>query len=289
MKSIKMFTALEARGSSKGASHRRLLSLLFVFSLLATTSCQQPVYYQPKQTNLKEEFKDISKQLHKDNRYRQKDMALFLDKCSSCHQANRALSVIKDPMVWDMTIKRMQNYSKGSISDLDAQEIVDFHVTQQQKEIDNFKETCTKCHDDERINKRSMSEDQWLETIKRMQKKAPELITDEKVILLAAYFHRREFTLARIFYGRCRLCHLESSGGTPPPDSTKQLDGLIALANEEFGESLQIKDVNSLLSTHIERQKNDMQLYEDKCNICHNDELPIKADSDRLRGTGNTG
>ena len=133
-----------------------------------------------------------------------------------------------------------------------------------------------------------MSEDQWLETIKRMQKKAPELITDEKVILLAAYFHRREFTLAKIFYGRCRLCHLESSGGTPPPDSTKQLDGLIALANEEFGESLQIKDVNSLLSTHIERQKNDMQLYEDKCNICHNDELPIKADSDHEKSVKRT-
>jgi cytochrome c5 len=214
-----------------------------------------------------------------------KGMELFLEKCSSCHNPARALAVIKDPEVWAQTIKRMQHYSKGAISDLEARELVDFHVARQQKEINAFRETCTKCHDDKRINSRSMSEEQWLETIRRMQKKAPELITDEKVNLLAAYFHRRELTLAKIFSDKCQLCHYFSSGKELPPGSTRQMDGLIAVANKEFGQSLQITDVNNLLAVHVQRQKRNMQLYESKCTTCHPGGLPAKREPTRGRGT----
>ncbi|KPK24427.1 MAG: hypothetical protein AMJ61_13790 [Desulfobacterales bacterium SG8_35_2] len=202
-------------------------------------------------------------------------LKLFEEKCSSCHEPNRALTVIKDPAVWAQTIKRMQYYSKGAISDQEAKELVDFHVTAQQREIDAFEKTCTKCHDDERINSRSMSEEQWLATIKRMQQKAPELISDEKVYLLAAYFHRRELAMARIFYGKCRLCHRESSG----PDSTMQLNGLIVLANEEFGRSMQVSNTRSLISSHVQRQKRNMQIYENNCTTCHPRRMPAEKET----------
>jgi len=110
---------------------------------------------------------------------RKKGMLPFMQKCSTCHEPKRALSVIKDPEVWAQTIKRMQYYSKGQITDQEVNELVDFHVTEQQREINAFKETCTRCHDDKRINSRSKTEEQWLATIKRMQQKAPELISDE--------------------------------------------------------------------------------------------------------------
>ena len=206
----------------------------------------------------------------------QRGIALFVKKCSSCHNPSRALSVIKDPQVWAQTIRRMQYYSKGNITDQDVKDLVDFHVSRQQKEIDTFRKTCTKCHSDSRINSRSMSEEQWLATIKRMQKKAPELITDEKVNLLAAYFHRRELTMARIFYNRCQLCHYSNTGKALPAGSTRRMDGLIVLANQEFGQSLQIKDVNNLLSLHIQRQKRVMQLYENNCKQCHTEGSPEK-------------
>jgi mono/diheme cytochrome c family protein len=195
----------------------------------------------------------------------ERGMALFVEKCSSCHDPKRAFSVIKDPEIWAQTIKRMQHYSQGAISNEEAEAIVNFHVTEQQREIIAFRDTCTKCHNDERIESRSMSEEQWLATIKRMQQKAPELITDEKINLLAAYFHRRELAMARIFYGKCRLCHLDNSG----PDSTGKMNGLIVLANEEFGRSMQVTDARNLISSHVQRQNRNMQIYEKNCTTCH--------------------
>ncbi len=216
-----------------------------------------------------------------------KDLELFRKKCTTCHQASRALSVIKDPKAWEQTIRRMQSYSNGAITDSDVKNLVDFHVTVQRREVETFRQTCTKCHSDARINSRSMSEAQWLATIKRMQQKAPELITDAKVEILAAYFHRRELTLARIFYGKCRLCHPRYNSGETLTlsDTNKQLDGLIAMANDQFGRSLQITDVKSLLSTHFERQKREMQIYESGCTTCHPDGPPSKKPQEADRET----
>lgn len=215
-----------------------------------------------------------------------KGMELFVQKCSACHSLSRALSVIKDPQAWAITIKRMERYSKGAITNQDAKELIAFHIARQQKEIDAFRNTCTKCHSDARINSRSMSEKQWLATIKRMQRKAPKLITDEKVALIAAYFHRRELTMARIFYDKCRLCHYDKSGKALRAGSTAQMDGLIVLADQQFGQSLEIKDVNNLLSLHVQRQKRVMQLYQSDCRSCHTGGVPEKKKSESGKRPG---
>jgi cytochrome c5 len=206
----------------------------------------------------------------------QSRVALFAEKCTVCHELDKALTVIKDPQVWEQTIKRMQSYSKGAITDQQAKELVDFHVTEQQREINAFQESCTICHDDERVNRRSMSEEQWLATIRRMQKKAPELISDEKINLLTAYFHRRELAMAKIFYGKCQLCHYGNAGKAPFEDSKAELGGLIVIASEEFGDSFQIKDMNSLLSFHSQRQIRQMQFFRNDCSACHPGEIPKK-------------
>jgi mono/diheme cytochrome c family protein len=217
-------------------------------------------YHVQAQQAAGKNLQSISDQFLRDQPEMKRGAALFVEKCSTCHNPNRAFSVIKDPEVWAQ---------KGAITDDQAAEIVTFHVTQQQRELNTFQETCTKCHNDERINSRSMSDEQWLATIKRMQQKAPELITDEKVTILAAYFHRRELALARIFYGKCKLCHFDISGKALPSESVKQLDGLIVLASEEFERSLELPDIYTFLSIHTQRQKRNMQLYEDNCTTCH--------------------
>jgi mono/diheme cytochrome c family protein len=206
----------------------------------------------------------------------QEGMALFAEKCSDCHELDRALTLFKDPELWDQTIKRMQYYSKGAITDLEANELVDFHVTLQQREINTFKETCTQCHDEKRINNRSMTDEQWVATIKRMQQKAPELIPDEKINLLAAYFHRRELTMAKIFSGKCQLCHYRSLGETPFQSSRGEIGVVITLAYEEVGDSMQMKDLDSLLASHAQRQNREMQLYISNCRVCHIDGPPKK-------------
>jgi cytochrome c5 len=208
-------------------------------------------------------------------------VTLFLEKCSSCHEPERALAVFKEPQLWARTIKRMQYYSKGAFTDKEAEVLVDFHVDEQQRELNAFNETCTKCHDTERINSRSMSDLQWLEIIRRMQQKAPELILDEKINLLAAYFHRRELTMARVFYNRCWLCHYDTSGGAIPQNTTIETNRFIVLANEGLEGSLQVRDAKNLLFAHAQRQNRNMQIYEKKCTICHPDGLPDKKESER--------
>lgn len=233
---------------------------------------------QAQQTAVEDNLRGIYRQILVEQPNLNKGLGLFLEKCSSCHQPGRALTVIKDPEAWTQTIKRMQNYSNGAITDPEVNELVAFHVTVQQKEISTFAETCTKCHTDERINSRSMSEEQWLETIKRMQRKAPQLITDEKVNLLSAYFHRRELAMARIFADKCQLCHPRNNdAATTFADSGSALNGLITLANTEFGGVVEVKDVNSLLATHQERQRRGMQVYLKNCTTCHPDGPPSKA------------
>ena len=270
------FSSSGIRAITIGIYRRFSFTAVLIILILPTTfGCQhtgQKEALPPNQAiTLKKYFSETYTGAKPKQQEMKSRMTLFVEKCSACHDPNRALTVIKDPDIWAQTIKRMQYYSKGAISKQEVEELIDFHVTEQQREISTFEETCTKCHDDERINSRSMSEEQWLSTIKRMQQKAPELISDEKVNLLAAYFHRRELALARIFYGKCRFCHLDSSN----PVSSVTLNGLVVLANEEFGRSMQIRNARNLISSHVERQKRDMEIYENKCTTCHLNGLTV--------------
>jgi mono/diheme cytochrome c family protein len=231
-------------------------------------------HVQAQQAAMEKSLTAISSLVQKNQPERKRDLSLFLEKCSTCHEPSRALSVIQDQEAWNQTIKRMQSYSKGKITDKNVRSLVDFHITQQQEEINAIQETCTKCHDDERINNRSMSEEQWLATIKRMQQKDPELITDEKIALLSAYFHRRELSLARVFYGQCRFCHIEVSQENPSQKSDVQMNGLIILASEKLGRRLEAPELNNFLTLHVQRQKRSMQLYEKGCITCHQKGVP---------------
>ena len=256
--------------TGKGAFPSLRLAVMLVILILSSSfGCQQFSVQKkaspPPTPSLGKYLSRTFPRAPLDQQAMEQGRALFVEKCSACHDPQRAFSVIKDPEIWAQTIKRMQYYSQGAISNEEAEVLVSFHITEQQREINAFKETCTKCHNDERIDNRSMSEEQWLATIRRMQKKAPELITDEKINLLAAYFHRRELAMARIFYGKCGFCHLDGSD----PDPARKMNGLIVLANEEFGRSMQVTDARNLISSHVQRQDRDMQIYEKDCTTCH--------------------
>jgi len=247
--------------------HPYLLSLFAIFIMLSLFGCQ---------IQNEQKTKQIVKTFPNQQGTKTTSLSLFEEKCSVCHRPERALTVFKDPEVWEETIRRMQYYSKGDISDSQTRELVEFHIIRQQSEIDTFQETCTKCHDEERINNRSMSPEQWQATIKRMQQKAPEFISDEKVIILSSYFHRRELSMAKIFYDKCPLCHFKSSETATNQALDQQTTTLIVLARQEFGGSFQIRNFRSLRESHIERQKRNIQLYERDCHICHIAGVPNK-------------
>ncbi len=223
---------------------------------------------QALQNNLRAAF---GLQPQKDNSMNMAAIVLFMDKCSQCHVVDIALSVLKDERVWKKTIKQMQVYSRGRITDKDAEELVGFHVSRQKLEIDTFQKTCTSCHDDERILSRSMNSEEWTATIKRMQQKAPQLITDEKITILASYHHRREMVLASIFLGNCGMCHTISDtfDTTVSPSA---IGTLVLLAEEKFTDDVTPPDVQSLLKLHSQKEQREMQLFEGRCTMCHAEE-----------------
>ncbi len=199
-------------------------------------------------------------------------ISLFLEKCSSCHEAERAMEVFKDDELWVETINKMQARSEGVISDQDAETLIKFHINEQKKEVETFEKTCTICHTDERINKRSMTSEEWLAIVKRMQQKAPDLITDEKVELLAKYHHRREMTMASLFQGLCDQCHVFSDGS----DTVLNVDSLNMLvdsANAKFGDVSHL-DVQNIIGLHSDRQRREMLLFKSGCSKCHTPEKP---------------
>lgn len=193
--------------------------------------------------------------------------ALFLVKCSECHEPTLALNVFKDERAWENTIARMRRYSKGFISEDEADKLISFHKNKQWREIEAFEKSCTVCHTEERINQRSMLEEEWLNTLKKMQQKAPELITNEKIEILANFYHRREMTMASLFYDRCNQCH-PLARGEKVSFSQFALNNLISLAHEKLT-SLTPPDVRSLLRLHATRQKREMMLFQKNCRKCH--------------------
>jgi mono/diheme cytochrome c family protein len=211
-------------------------------------------------------------------------MVLFMDKCSDCHEPDIALNVLKDERVWKKTIKRMQDYSQGRITDTDAEELVNFHLNRQNLEIETFRNTCTACHGDERIINRTMTSEEWIATIKRMQQKAPELITDEKIQILASYFHRREMVMASIFYGNCDLCHTITdtfdTNLSPSAIST-----LIKLTDEKFIDNVSHPALQALLSDHAKRERREMDIFAVRCSACHEQDETgsIKKQGNRSR------
>lgn len=192
---------------------------------------------------------------------------LFLVKCSECHEPAQALNVFKDDKAWENTIARMRDYSNGFISKAEAEKLIKFHRNKQQREIEVFEKSCTVCHSEERINQRSMSEAEWRAVLRRMQQKKPELITDDKLKILADFYHRREMTLASLFYDRCNQCHLLHSENTSFSPQ-KALDNLIILAQEKLV-SVNPPDIRSLLTLHTTRQQREMKVFQKNCINCH--------------------
>jgi mono/diheme cytochrome c family protein len=195
-------------------------------------------------------------------------VSLFLERCSTCHEPNVAMAVFKDEVLWRETIKRMQQYSDGAISDDDAGQIINLHVSEQRTEVDTFRKTCTRCHTEERVEERSLSADEWFKVIRRMQQKAPELITDEKVEIVAAYFHRREMTMASLFYDRCNDCH-KSDRAREVSVKGNALDVLIQVVREKFAGEVQHQEIQTILSLHSQRQQREMEIFKQACSTCH--------------------
>lgn len=69
------------------------------------------------------------------------------------------------------------------------------------------------------------------------------------------------------------LCHSKDSAVLYPLHTSNQMNSLIVLAKQEFGENMKVYDVNNLKTIHVQRQQRNIQLYTD-CTRCHPDDVP---------------
>ena len=259
--------------------NRSFLSVFIMLIFLASLGCQQlsgqkisseappeaelskyvesfDRYNVPAQQIAPEEStRGVSRTVRHNQPLFKKGQAIFKTDCTACHRITSTLGFRIDSEHWERTIKRLKQISNKPLTRPEIYELVDIHVSQQQEEVAAFKNTCVRCHDDRRINQRSMTQEQWVETIKRMLQKAPELFSDDRISLLTAYFHRRELALVKTFSGSCLNCHFDNIR-----DST--LYG--------FGQRLPVAD-KELVALHAERQRKEIQIYESRCFKCHPD------------------
>ncbi len=197
---------------------------------------------------------------------------VFMEKCTSCHAAQRAVGTIKDERAWRISLQRMQDYSKGQISESDIRGLVDFHVREQRRELQVFQETCTSCHPANRFSGRSMSEEETLLMLRKMQGLAPGLVTEEKVQILFLFHQRQENALAGLFEGKCESCHqFRERGEQLLPPTRQNLHKLVTRAKAFFGD-LDQPDVQRLLNFHRQREQREMAVFQTSCANCHSPE-----------------
>jgi len=212
-------------------------------------------------------------------------LTLFVQKCTSCHEPEVSLNVIKDERSWKRTIRKMQAYSQRFITHEDVAKLVAFLYGRQKTERQVFEETCTSCHPGERITRHSMSDEEWMEIVKRMQAKAPDLITADKIKIITSYHRRHEAIMTTLFYGQCDQCHL--FGDTPRSDidpgvrRIRALNTLVTLVNERFAGEITRPEIRNLMQFHVERQKREMDVFKQGCSKCHPPDQPMKGIRDR--------
>jgi ferredoxin-NADP reductase len=104
---------------------------------------------------------------------------LMQKRCSKCHNLDRVVGARKDAQGWLATVSRMRSMPGAGISELDAQTIVSWLVSQNtprgSEEAARMEvaralvdQRCGRCHTLDRVYKTIQTPEQWRETVSRM-------------------------------------------------------------------------------------------------------------------------
>lgn len=115
----------------------------------------------------------------------------FRGGCTACHDLETALSTSGDRQLVEKTIVSMLEKAGKRMSYDEVKKLIDFHNERQREEESLFKKDCTVCHPAERSLEKKKSREEWRDTIRRMQGKAPELISDDEIDFLVTYHIRK--------------------------------------------------------------------------------------------------
>jgi cytochrome c2 len=182
----------------------------------------------------------------------------FRRDCFSCHNINLPVGILKDRNLRNNSTLLLRQMISSELKDSQISSLIDQHAYNWNIELENFNRVCTTCHSDERIVKQSMSSDEWQQTVKKMQEKAPELISNDKVTILADYYHRRQMVLTNLF-DDCSQCHFSNEQPTRSGLGVN-LDNLIFVASIKYGDDIELADIKALVQAHVSKEEKEDRL-----------------------------
>jgi hypothetical protein len=138
--------------------------------------------------------------------------------CGSCHPAERALSFLRSPEAWALTIERHRYYAPERFDDADVEAALDYLVAKRSLSgADLFRVKCLSCHREGAIHEARSPVD-WERIVDRLSRYNPFYISPMEKRDLVDYLvsgwltrkvHRDEEELSRrtVFEEGCGRCH----------------------------------------------------------------------------------
>jgi mono/diheme cytochrome c family protein len=223
-------------------------------------------------------------------------LSVFEQKCSNCHDVNRAFTLERDEASWRKLIAAMRQKKGSDISDNEVELIVGHHIEGQKTARELFEKKCKNCHERRSLMSPPQAvktPEEWERTVRRMMIREGQALDDETIDTLV-YYHLRTHTLitseklereseifglpsARVFAQRCSTCHsLERTLQTIKDRESWQ--ATILAMEKRAGRNIKHGDVVELVNFHMERQNKEQELFLRDCTQCHGADVALGAE-----------
>ena len=105
----------------------------------------------------------------------------FEENCLECHSLEWPLKKIANREEWDLTLTKMAN-TGAVLSKKKRRQVLEYLVAKS-----TFQQNCSLCHGLERPLEKNKEFQAWVETVRRMSAKKPDLLTEEEIQAVSGF------------------------------------------------------------------------------------------------------
>ena len=105
----------------------------------------------------------------------------FEENCLECHSLEWPLKKIANREEWDLTLTKMAN-TGAVLSKKKRRQVLEYLVAKS-----TFQQNCSMCHGLERPLEKNKEFQAWVETVRRMSAKKPDLLTEEEIQAVSGF------------------------------------------------------------------------------------------------------
>ena len=105
----------------------------------------------------------------------------FEENCLECHSLDWPLKKIANREEWDLTLTKMAN-TGAVLSKKQRRQVLEYLVAKS-----TFQQNCSMCHGLERPLEKNKEFQAWVETVRRMSAKKPDLLTEEEIQAVSGF------------------------------------------------------------------------------------------------------